>query len=70
MSVVRRSHAGGERGPYSTTVRTLLLYAVVRAWRASGYTLCDIHLLVFNMGRTDFRGKFVEPFTAMIQSIA
>ena len=40
----------------------------VRAWRALGRTLCDIHLLVFNIGRADFRSKFVEPFTIMIQT--
>ena len=40
----------------------------VRAWRALGRTLCDIQLLVFNIGRADFRRKFVEPFTIMIQT--
>ena len=40
----------------------------VRAWRALGRTLCDIQLLVFNIGRADFRSKFVEPFTIMIQT--
>ena len=39
-----------------------------RAWRALGRTLCDIQLLVFNIGRADFRNKFVEPFTVMIQT--
>ena len=39
----------------------------VCAWRALGRTLCDIQLLVFNIGRADFRSKFVEPFTIMIQ---
>ena len=40
----------------------------VRAWRALGRTLCDIQLLVFNIGRADFRRKFVEPFTIMLQT--
>ena len=40
----------------------------VCAWRALGRTLCDIQLLVFNIGRADFRSKFVEPFTIMIQT--
>ena len=39
----------------------------VRAWRALGRTLCDIQLLVFNIGRGDLRSKCVEPFTIMIQ---
>ena len=40
----------------------------VRVWRALSRTLCDTQLLVFNIGRANFRSKFVEPFTIMIQA--
>ena len=36
-------------------------------WRAMGRTLCDIHMLVFNIGRSDFRTKRVTPVAVLLQ---
>ena len=39
------------------TAKTGLLTKEMRAWRSLGRTMQDIRLLVFNLGRTDFRKK-------------
>ena len=36
-------------------------------WRAMGRSLCDIHMLVFNIGRSDFRTKHVTPVAILLQ---
>jgi len=41
---------------------------LVRAWRALGRTLCDIQMLVFNVGRADFRNKHYDPFAKITQA--
>ena len=38
------------------------------AWRAMGRTLFDIGMLVFNLGRCDFRNKYTVAFAMMAQS--
>ena len=39
----------------------------INMWRAMGRTLCDIHMLVFNIGRRDFRMKHVSPLAMLVQ---
>ena len=36
-------------------------------WRATGRTLCDVQMLVFNIGRSDFRTKHVAPVAGLLQ---
>ena len=38
------------------------------AWRAMGRTLLDIGMLVFNVGRCDFRNKHTVSYALMVQS--
>lgn len=39
----------------------------MKMWRAIGRTLCDIHMLVFNIGRSDFRTKHATPMAMLLQ---
>ena len=39
----------------------------MKMWRAMGRTLCDIHMLVFNIGRSDFRAKHAKPMAMLLQ---
>ena len=39
----------------------------MKMWRAMGRTLCDIHMLVFNIGRSDFRTKHATPVAMLLQ---
>ena len=36
-------------------------------WRAMGRTMCDIHMLVFNIGRSDVRTKHTAPAAMLMQ---
>ena len=42
--------------------------AQMKIWRAIGRSLLDVHLLVFNMGRSDFRAKHTSAAALTIQS--
>ena len=39
----------------------------MKMWRAMGRTLCDIHMLVFNIGRSDVRSKHATPIAMLVQ---
>ena len=42
--------------------------AQMKIWRALGRSLLDVHLLVFNMGRSDFRAKHTSAAALTMQS--
>ena len=40
----------------------------MRAWRSLGRAMLDIHMLVFNLGRSDFRGRHLRACAIEVQS--
>lgn len=53
---------------HRVTANTGLRNKSMKAWRAMGRTLCDINLLVFNLGRVDFRDRFLIEHALQVQS--
>ena len=65
--VLETAHVVAEKNGRSVTSNTGLRCKQMKAWRALGRTMCDIRLLVFNIGRSDFRMKHITPYATLVQ---
>ena len=50
------------------TAKTGMRTKEMRAWRSLGRAMLDIHMLVFNLGRSDFRGRHLRAYAIEVQS--
>ena len=65
--VAEQAKVTAERQGHRVTARLGERTAEMKLWRAMGRTLFDIKLLVFNLGRADFRGKHTTPIALLVQ---
>ena len=65
--VLETAQVVAEKNGRSATSNTGRRCKQMKAWRALGRTMCDIRLLVFNIGRSDFRMKHITPYAMLVQ---
>ena len=65
--VAEQAKVTAERQGHRVTARLGERTAEMKFWRAMGRTLFDIKLLVFNLGRADFRAKHTTPIALLVQ---
>ena len=64
---VEQAKFAAERQGHRVTARIGERTAQMKLWRAMGRTLFDIRLLVFNLGRADFRSKHVTHIALIVE---
>ena len=67
VEAVEQAKFTAERQGRCVTARIGERTAQMKLWRAMGRTLFDIRLLVFNLGRADFRSKHTTPIARVVE---
>ena len=67
VEVAEQTRITAERQGHRATARVGERTAQMKFWRAMGRTLFDLRLLVFNLGRADFRSKHTTLCSLLVQ---
>ncbi len=68
QEVIQNARHDAERAGHAPSDKLGQNSKPMKSLRALGRTLADINLLVFNMGRADYRNKHMLPYMMLIQT--